>query len=132
MKKTLIALTLVAGFSTPTFSSASEHSPSKEATQETAIGLGTGAIIGGVVGGPIGAFIGAFAGGLIGDAKVADNKLDEQQRALAVMKQKTNDYQHVLNHNNLLEQQLEVLAQQNEQLTPVSYTHLTLPTICSV
>ncbi|MFP3374756.1 hypothetical protein, partial [Pseudomonas sp. SIMBA_068] len=73
--------------------------------------------------------LGAFAGGLIGDAKVADNKLDEQQRALAVMKQKTNDYQHVLNHNNLLEQQLEVLAQQNEQLTQSQINNLLAMTV---
>ena len=129
MKKALIALTLVASFSAPALSATSKHSPSKEATQETAIGLGTGAIVGGVVGGPIGAFIGAFAGGLIGDAKVADNKLDEQQRALAVMKQKTNDYQHVLNHNNLLEQQIEVLAQQNEQLTQSQINNLLAMTV---
>ena len=129
MKKALIALTLVASFSAPALSATSKHSPSKEATQETAIGLGAGAIVGGVVGGPIGAFIGAFAGGLIGDAKVADNKINEQQRALAVMKQKTNDYQHVLNHNNLLEQQLEVLAQQNEQLTQSQINNLLAMTV---
>jgi len=103
--------------------------PSKEAHKETAIGLGAGAIIGGVVGGPIGAFIGAFAGGLIGDSKVADNKIAEQERAITVMKEKTSDYQHVLNHNNMLEQQLEVLANQNEQLTQVQINNLLAMTV---
>ncbi|MBH0078420.1 sortase-associated OmpA-like protein PdsO [Pseudoalteromonas sp. NZS11] len=128
MKKTLIALTLVASFCTPAIASAS-NTPSKEAHKETAIGLGAGAIIGGVVGGPIGAFIGAFAGGLIGDSKVADNKIAEQERAIAVMKEKTSDYQHVLNHNNILEQQVEVLANQNEQLTQVQINNLLAMTV---
>ncbi|MET6759456.1 sortase-associated OmpA-like protein PdsO [Pseudoalteromonas sp. NCIMB_1079] len=128
MKKTLIALTLVASFCTPAIASRS-NTPSKEAHKETAIGLGAGAIIGGVVGGPIGAFIGAFAGGLIGDSKVADNKIAEQERAITVMKEKTSDYQHVLNHNNMLEQQLEVLANQNEQLTQVQINNLLAMTV---
>ena len=128
MKKTLIALTLVAIFCTPAIASTS-NTPSKEAHKETAIGLGAGAIIGGVVGGPIGAFIGAFAGGLIGDSKVADNKIAEQERAITVMKEKTSDYQHVLNHNNMLEQQLEVLANQNEQLTQVQINNLLAMTV---
>jgi len=128
MKKTLIALTLVASFCTPAIASTS-NTPSKEANKETAIGLGAGAIIGGVVGGPIGAFIGAFAGGLIGDSKVADNKIAEQERAITVMKEKTSDYQHVLNHNNILEQQVEVLANQNEQLTQVQINNLLAMTV---
>ncbi|GAB0110061.1 MULTISPECIES: sortase-associated OmpA-like protein PdsO [Pseudoalteromonas] len=128
MKKTLIALTLVASFCTPAIASTS-NTPSKETHKETAIGLGAGAIIGGVVGGPIGAFIGAFAGGLIGDSKVADNKIAEQERAITVMKEKTSDYQHVLNHNNMLEQQLEVLANQNEQLTQVQINNLLAMTV---
>ncbi|MBH0074218.1 sortase-associated OmpA-like protein PdsO [Pseudoalteromonas sp. SWYJ118] len=128
MKKTLIALTLVASFCTPAIASTA-NTPSKEAHKETAIGLGAGAIIGGVVGGPIGAFIGAFAGGLIGDSKVADNKIAEQERAITVMKEKTSDYQHVLNHNNMLEQQLEVLANQNEQLTQVQINNLLAMTV---
>lgn len=128
MKKTLIALTLVASFCTPAIASTS-NTPLKEAHKETAIGLGAGAIIGGVVGGPIGAFIGAFAGGLIGDSKVADNKIAEQERAITVMKEKTSDYQHVLNHNNMLEQQLEVLANQNEQLTQVQINNLLAMTV---
>ncbi len=128
MKKTLIALTLIASFCTPAIASTS-NTLSKEAHKETAIGLGAGAIIGGVVGGPIGAFIGAFAGGLIGDSKVADNKIAEQERAITVMKEKTSDYQHVLNHNNMLEQQLEVLANQNEQLTQVQINNLLAMTV---
>ena len=128
MKKTLIALTLVASFCTPAIASAS-NPPSKEARKETAIGLGAGAIIGGVVGGPIGAFIGAFAGGLIGDSKVADNKIADQERAITLMKEKTSDYQHVLNHNNILEQQLEVLANQNEQLTQAQINNLLAMTV---
>ncbi|WP_350585979.1 sortase-associated OmpA-like protein PdsO [Pseudoalteromonas sp. RB2-MNA-CIBAN-0110] len=128
MKKTLIALTLIASFCTPAIASTS-NTPSKEAHKETAIGLGAGVIIGGVVGGPIGAFIGAFAGGLIGDSKVADNKIAEQERAITVMKEKTSDYQHVLNHNNMLEQQLEVLANQNEQLTQVQINNLLAMTV---
>ncbi|WP_166112277.1 sortase-associated OmpA-like protein PdsO [Pseudoalteromonas sp. Z9A5] len=129
MKKTLIALTLIASFCTEAFASAATHTPSKEGHKETAIGLGTGAIIGGVVGGPIGAFVGAFAGGLIGESKVADNKIAEQERAITVMKEKTNDYQHVLNHNNMLEQQVEVLANQNEQLTQVQINNLLAMTV---
>ena len=129
MKKTLIALTLIASFCTEAFASAATHTPSKEGHKETAIGLGTGAIIGGVVGGPIGAFVGAFAGGLIGESKVADNKITEQERAITIMKEKTNDYQHVLNHNNMLEQQVEVLANQNEQLTQVQINNLLAMTV---
>ena len=129
MKKTLIALTLIASFCTEAFASAATHTPSKEGHKETAIGLGTGAIIGGVVGGPIGAFVGAFAGGLIGESKVADNKIAEQERAITIMKEKTNDYQHVLNHNNMLEQQVEVLANQNEQLTQVQINNLLAMTV---
>ncbi|WP_024611694.1 sortase-associated OmpA-like protein PdsO [Pseudoalteromonas sp. TB64] len=129
MKKTLIALTLIASFCTEAFASAATHTPSKEGHKETAIGLGTGAIIGGVVGGPIGAFVGAFAGGLIGESKVADNKIAEQERAITIMKEKTNDYQHVLNHNNMLEQQVEVLANQNEQLTQAQINNLLAMTV---
>ena len=86
MKKTLIALTLVATVCTPAFAAAA-NTPSKEAHKETAIGLGTGAIIGGVVGGPIGAFIGAFAGGLIGDSKVADDIIKKNQNSIRCQKQ---------------------------------------------
>lgn len=128
MKKTLIALTLVASVCTSAFASAA-NTPSKEAHKETAIGLGTGAIIGGVVGGPIGAFIGAFAGGLIGDSKVADDKIAQQQRAITLMQEKTSDYMHVLNHNNKLEQQLEVLTNQNEQLTQSQINNLLAMTV---
>ncbi len=128
MKKTLIALTLVATVCTPAFAAAA-NTPSKEAHKETAIGLGTGAIIGGVVGGPIGAFIGAFAGGLIGDSKVADDKIAQQQRAITVMQQKTSDYQQVLNQNNRLEQQLDVLTNQNEQLTQSQINNLLAMTV---
>jgi len=126
MKKTLIALTLVSTFCTPVFAA---DIPSKEAKKETIVGLSTGAIIGGVVGGPIGAFVGAFAGGLIGDAKVAEQTIAEQQQALTVMAEKTNDYQHVLNHNSHLEAQLELLAQQNEQLTQSQLNNLLAMTV---
>lgn len=126
MKKTLIALTLVSTFCTPVFAA---DTPSKEAKKETLVGLSTGAIIGGVVGGPIGAFVGAFAGGLIGDAKVAEQTIAEQQQALTVMAEKTNDYQHVLNHNSHLEAQLELLAQQNEQLTQSQLNNLLAMTV---
>ncbi|MFP3352754.1 sortase-associated OmpA-like protein PdsO [Pseudoalteromonas sp. SIMBA_153] len=126
MKKTLIALTLVSTFCAPAFAA---DIPSKEAKKETIVGLSTGAIIGGVVGGPIGAFVGAFAGGLIGDAKVAEQTIAEQQQALTVMAEKTNDYQHVLNHNSHLEAQLELLAQQNEQLTQSQLNNLLAMTV---
>ena len=126
MKKTLIALTLVSTFCTPVFAA---DTTSKEAKKETIVGLSTGAIIGGVVGGPIGAFVGAFAGGLIGDAKVAEQTIAEQQQALNVMAEKTNDYQHVLNHNSHLEAQLELLAQQNEQLTQSQLNNLLAMTV---
>ena len=126
MKKTLIALTLVSTFCAPAFAA---DTPSKEAKKETIVGLSTGAIIGGVVGGPIGAFVGAFAGGLIGDAKVAEQTIAEQQQALTVMAEKTNDYQHVLNHNSHLEAQLELLAQQNEQLTQSQLNNLLAMTV---
>ncbi|TMS95325.1 hypothetical protein CWB58_00065 [Pseudoalteromonas sp. S201] len=126
MKKTLIALTLVSTLCTPVFAA---DTPSKEAKKETIVGLSTGAIIGGVVGGPIGAFVGAFAGGLIGDAKVAEQTIAEQQQALTVMAEKTNDYQHVLNHNSHLEAQLELLAQQNEQLTQSQLNNLLAMTV---
>ncbi|MDO6834120.1 sortase-associated OmpA-like protein PdsO [Pseudoalteromonas carrageenovora] len=128
MKKTLIALTLVASVCSPAFASTAS-TPSKEAHKETAIGLGAGAIIGGVVGGPVGAFIGAFAGGLIGDSKVADDKIAQQQQAITLMQEKTSDYMHVLNHNNRLEQQLEVLANQNEQLTQAQIKNLLAMTV---
>jgi len=128
MKKTLIALTLVASVCSPAFASTA-NTPSKEAHKETAIGLGAGAIIGGVVGGPVGAFIGAFAGGLIGDSKVADDKIAQQQQAITLMQEKTSDYMHVLNHNNRLEQQLEVLANQNEQLTKAQIKNLLAMTV---
>lgn len=126
MKKTLIALTLVSSFCAPTFAA---QTPSKEAKKETIVGLSTGAIIGGVVGGPIGAFVGAFAGGLIGDAKVAEQTIAEQQQVLTVMAEKTNDYQHILNHNSHLEAQLELLAQQNEQLTQSQLNNLLAMTV---
>lgn len=129
MKKTLIALTLAGVFCGPALASTSNNTATKEAHTETAIGLGAGAIIGGVVGGPIGAFVGAFAGGLIGDAKVADNKIAEQQRAITVMTEKTNDYQHLLSHNTQLEQQIEVLANQNEQLTQSQINNLLAMTV---
>lgn len=122
MKKILIALTLVSSFCAPTFAA---QTPSKEAKKETLVGLSTGAIIGGVVGGPIGAFV----GGLIGDAKVAEQTIAEQQQALTVMAEKTNDYQHVLNHNSHLEAQLELLAQQNEQLTQSQLNNLLAMTV---
>jgi sortase system peptidoglycan-associated protein len=128
MKKTLIALALGISFCLPTFN-VQANTPSKEAHQETMVGLGAGAVIGGVIAGPIGAMIGAFTGGLIGDAKVADERIAQQQRALSIMQNKTNDYQEVINHNNQLEAQLDVLTHQNETLTQAQINNLLAMTV---
>ena len=60
---------------------------------------------------------------------MAEQTIAEQQQALTVMAEKTNDYQHVLNHNSHLEAQLELLAQQNEQLTQSQLNNLLAMTV---
>ncbi|MBQ4832011.1 sortase-associated OmpA-like protein PdsO [Pseudoalteromonas sp. MMG010] len=114
MKKTLIALVLSSFLCAPTMAAQSQV---QEAHTETAIGLGTGALVGGVVAGPFGAFIGAFVGGLLGDSKVANDQIAQQQKAIAVMQSKTNDYQQVIAQNNILQEQVEILANKNEELS---------------
>lgn len=128
MKKIIIACTIATLFSAPNFANAN-NLESQETPKETVIGLGAGAILGGIVGGPIGAFVGAFAGGLIGDKEVTENKIAQQQQALMVMQDKTDDYQHVLAHNTQLTERLDVLEQNNERLTLAQMNNLMAMTI---
>jgi sortase system peptidoglycan-associated protein len=116
MKKMMIACTIATLLSTSNFAQAKDNEKT-QTHKETVIGMSTGAIFGGIIGGPIGVFVGAFAGGLIGEQDVAQDKLEEQKRALIVMQEKTDDYHHVLAHNAKLTEQLDILEQQNERLT---------------
>ncbi|OUS71177.1 hypothetical protein B5G52_11600 [Pseudoalteromonas sp. A601] len=128
MKKLIIACTIATLFTAPNFAHANNEEK-KETHQETLIGLSTGAILGGIVGGPVGAFVGAFAGGLIGDKEVSEDKIAEQQRALIVMQDKTDDYQHVLSQNAQLSEQLDHLEQNNERLALAQMNNLMAMTI---
>lgn len=129
MKKIIIAATIATIIATPTLAHADTSVATKETHKETVIGLSTGAVIGGIVGGPIGAFVGAFAGGLIGEQEVAEGKIAEQQRALVVMQDKTDDYQHVLAHNAQLSSQLNKLEDSNERLALAQMNNLMAMTI---
>lgn len=129
MKKIIIATTIATIIATPTLAHADTSVTTKETHKETVIGLSTGAVIGGIVGGPIGAFVGAFAGGLIGEQEVAEGKIAEQQRALVVMQDKTDDYQHVLAHNAQLSSQLNKLEDSNERLALAQMNNLMAMTI---
>lgn len=130
MKKIIIAATIATIIAAPNLAHADTQSVAvKETHKETVIGLSTGAVIGGIVGGPIGAFVGAFAGGLIGEQEVAEGKIAEQQRALVVMQDKTDDYQHVLAHNAQLSSQLNELEDNNERLALAQMNNLMAMTI---
>ncbi len=128
MKKLIIACTIATLFTAPNFAHAKTEQ-AKETHKETLVGLSTGAILGGIVGGPVGAFVGAFAGGLIGDKEVAENKIAEQQRALIVMQDKTDDYHHVLAQNAQLSEQLDHLEQNNERMALAQMNNLMAMTI---
>ncbi|MCQ8879022.1 sortase-associated OmpA-like protein PdsO [Pseudoalteromonas shioyasakiensis] len=128
MKKLIIACTIATLFIAPNFAHA-KTKQAKETHKETLVGLSTGAILGGIVGGPVGAFVGAFAGGLIGDKEVAENKIAEQQRALIVMQDKTDDYHHVLAQNAQLSEQLDHLEQNNERMALAQMNNLMAMTI---
>jgi len=129
MKKIIIAATIATIIAAPNLAHADASAVTKETHKETVIGLSTGAVIGGIVGGPIGAFVGAFAGGLIGEQEVAEGKIAEQQRALVVMQDKTDDYQHVLAHNAQLSSQLSKLEDNNERLALAQMNNLMAMTI---
>ncbi|MBE0377923.1 MULTISPECIES: sortase-associated OmpA-like protein PdsO [Pseudoalteromonas] len=130
MKKIIIACTIAAIFAAPNLAHADTKTvTANETHKETVIGLSTGAILGGIVGGPIGAFVGAFAGGLIGDKEVAEDKIAEQQRALVVLQDKTDDYQHVLAQNTQMSEQLDMLEANNERLALAQMHNLMAMTI---
>ncbi|MFU2509890.1 MAG: sortase-associated OmpA-like protein PdsO [Pseudoalteromonas prydzensis] len=130
MKKMIIACTIATIFAAPNLAHADTKSvAAKETHKETVIGLSTGAILGGIVGGPIGAFVGAFAGGLIGEQEVAEDKIAEQQRALLVLQDKTDDYQHVLAKNAQMTEQLDQLEANNERLALAQMHNLMAMTI---
>ncbi|MDQ9092010.1 sortase-associated OmpA-like protein PdsO [Pseudoalteromonas haloplanktis] len=130
MKKIIIACTLATIFAAPNLAHADAAVvKAKETHKETVIGLSTGAILGGIVGGPIGAFVGAFAGGLIGEQEVAEDKIAEQQRALLVMQDKTDDYHHVLAQNAQMSEQLDQLEANNERLAFAKMHNLMAMTI---
>jgi len=128
MKKMMIACTIATLLSTSSFAQAKDNEKT-QTHKETVIGMSTGAIFGGIIGGPIGVFVGAFAGGLIGEQDVAQDKLEEQKRALIVMQEKTDDYHHVLAHNEKLTEQLGILEQHNERLTRSQMKNLMAMTV---
>ncbi|MGO2012496.1 MAG: sortase-associated OmpA-like protein PdsO [Pseudoalteromonas sp.] len=125
MRKIIVAATIAIIIAAPNLA----HADTYVTQKETVIGLSSGAVIGGIVGGPVGAFIGAFTGGLIGEQEVAEGKMLEQQRALEVMQDKTDDYQHVLAHNAQLSSQLNKLEDNNERLTLAQMNNLMAMTI---
>ena len=128
MKKLIIAAVITSAVSVAPFADAASQTK-QETPKETAIGLGAGAVVGGLVGGPVGAFIGAFAGGLIGEKEAADNTIDEQAHALVVMKEQTADYQQVIADNAALSEQLELLADEKEQLLQAQLNTLLAMTV---
>ncbi|MEL7309777.1 MAG: DUF456 family protein, partial [Pseudomonadota bacterium] len=128
MKKLIIAAVITSVVSVAPFADAASQTK-QETPKETAIGLGAGALVGGIVGGPMGAFIGAFAGGLIGEKEAADNTIDEQAHALVVMKEQTADYQQVIADNAALSEQLELLADEKEQLLQAQLNTLLAMTV---
>ena len=128
MKKLIIAAVITSAVSVAPFADAASQAK-QETPKETAIGLGAGAVVGGLVGGPVGAFIGAFAGGLIGEKEAADNTIDEQAHALVVMKEQTADYQQVIADNAALSEQLELLADEKEQLLQAQLNTLLAMTV---
>ncbi len=124
MKKLIIAAVITTALSTTQYAVAANQTK-QDTPKETAIGLSAGAVVGGLVGGPIG----AFAGGLIGEKEAAENTIDEQAHALVVMKEQTADYQQVIADNAALSEQLELLADEKEQLLQAQLNTLLAMTV---